>query len=152
MVKRIGVLTAGGDAPGMNAAIRAVARTGMIYGLELYGIHDGYLGMYEGKIEPMNRKSVSEKMSHGGTFLGTARLAEFANPEVRKVAVSKCIEGWQGTSETHHTVIADLFADCSGDSILAELSNADYRIGREAASEFNESIDRKSTRLNSSHL
>lgn len=51
------------------------------------------------------------------------------------------IEGWQGTSETHHTVIADLFADCSGDSILAELSNADYRIGREAASEFNESIE-----------
>ena len=92
MVKRIGVLTAGGDAPGMNAAIRAVARTGMTYGLELYGIHDGYLGMYEGRIEPMNRKSVSEKMSNGGTFLGTARLADFALEEVRKVAISKLKE------------------------------------------------------------
>ena len=82
-IKRIAVLTSGGDAPGMNAAIRAVVRCGIEAGLEVYGIYNGYLGMYEGKIERMTRKSVSEKLDRGGTFLGTARLPEFANEEVR---------------------------------------------------------------------
>ncbi len=68
MVKKIGVLTSGGDAPGMNAAVRSVVRSAIALGLEVYGIHDGYLGMYEGRIERLYRKSVSEKMGHGGTF------------------------------------------------------------------------------------
>ncbi len=87
MVKKIGVLTSGGDAPGMNAAVRSVVRSAIALGLEVYGIHDGYLGMYEGRIERLYRKSVSEKMGHGGTFLGTARLPEFADQEVREKAI-----------------------------------------------------------------
>ena len=84
MVKRIGVLTSGGDAPGMNAAIRAVTRTALVNGLEVYGIHDGYKGMYDGDIERLYRRSVSEKINRGGTFLGTARLPEFANEEIKE--------------------------------------------------------------------
>lgn len=87
MIKRIGVLTSGGDAPGMNAAVRAVVRAAIDEGFDVYGIRDGYLGLYKGKIERMFRKSVSDKMRLGGTFLGTARLKTFADPEVRKVAV-----------------------------------------------------------------
>ena len=87
MVKRIGVLTSGGDAPGMNAAIRAVVRSGIDHGLEVYAIYNGYLGMYEGYIERMYRKSVSDKLRMGGTFIGTARLPEFTEEEVRKTAI-----------------------------------------------------------------
>lgn len=87
MIKKIGVLTSGGDAPGMNAAIRAVVRTAIFNGLEVYGIMDGYLGMYEGRIERLYRKSVSEKLGFGGTFLGTARLPEFSDEKVRKIAI-----------------------------------------------------------------
>lgn len=92
MIKKIGVLTSGGDAPGMNAAIRAVVRAGIQAGFEVYGIYDGYLGLYEGKIERLSRKSVSEKIDRGGTFLGTARLKEFANEEIRKVAIENLHE------------------------------------------------------------
>lgn len=87
MIKKIGVLTSGGDAPGMNAAIRAVVRSALYYGLEVYGVHDGYLGLVEGQIERLYRKSVSEKMALGGTFLGTARLKNFTDVEVRKEAI-----------------------------------------------------------------
>ncbi len=143
MVKRIGILTAGGDAPGMNAAIRAVVRTGMIYGLEVYGIQDGYLGMYEGRIEPMNRKSVSEKMSHGGTFLGTARLADFASLEVRKVAVSKlkefgidavvCIGGdgtYKGALALHEMGIKTIAIPATIDN---DIEGTDFTIGFDTA-------------------
>ena len=87
MIKKIGVLTSGGDAPGMNAAIRAVVRAGITNGLEVYGISDGYRGLYEGKIERLYRKSVSEKINRGGTFLGTERLPEFKYPEIRQVGI-----------------------------------------------------------------
>lgn len=87
MIKKIGVLTSGGDAPGMNAAIRAVVRCSLYHGLEVYGIHDGYLGLLEGKIERLYRKSVSEKMALGGTFLGTARLESFKDVETRREAI-----------------------------------------------------------------
>lgn len=87
MIKKIGVLTSGGDAPGMNAAIRAVTRCALNFGLEVYGIYDGYLGMYENRIEQLFPRSVSEKMGLGGTFLGTARLKDFKDEQVRKVAI-----------------------------------------------------------------
>ncbi len=87
MIKKLGVLTSGGDSPGMNAAIRAVVRTGLTNGLEVYGVSDGYLGLYEGKIEKLERSSVSDIINRGGTILGTARFPEFKQEEVRRKAI-----------------------------------------------------------------
>lgn len=86
---RIGVLTSGGDAPGMNAAIRAVVRSALTHGDQIYGIYDGYKGLVEGKIEEFTRKHVSEILNRGGTILGTARLPEFEYEQVRKLAVGQ---------------------------------------------------------------
>ncbi|CAM2835506.1 6-phosphofructokinase [Moritella viscosa] len=87
MIKRIGVLTSGGDAPGMNAAIRAVVREGLHLGLEVYGIYDGYAGLHQDRIEKLDRKSVSDVINRGGTFLGSARFPEFKEESVRKEAI-----------------------------------------------------------------
>ncbi len=87
MVKRVGVLTSGGDAPGMNAAVRAVVRNGIHYGLEVYGIYNGYLGLYNDEIKPLDRRSVSDTVNRGGTFLGSARFPEFKDEEVRREAI-----------------------------------------------------------------
>ena len=89
MVKRIGILTSGGDSPGMNAAIRAVTRVGINSGLEVFGIYNGYKGMVEGYIEPLTRETVGEIVNRGGTILGSARLPEFKDIEVRKKAVKQ---------------------------------------------------------------
>ncbi|MBR3694490.1 MAG: 6-phosphofructokinase [Erysipelotrichales bacterium] len=89
MIKKIGVLTSGGDAPGMNAAIRAVVRSANALGLTVYGIQDGYKGMVEGRILELDRFSVSETLGKGGTILGTARLPEFKEEVVRKRAVEQ---------------------------------------------------------------
>jgi 6-phosphofructokinase 1 len=85
-VSRIGVLTSGGDAPGMNAAIRAVVRTGIYYGLEVYGIMRGYQGMIEDDIFKMESRSVANIIQRGGTILKTARCKEFYEPAGRKKA------------------------------------------------------------------
>jgi 6-phosphofructokinase 1 len=69
MIKKIGVLTSGGDAPGMNAAIRVV-RAALTEGLEVFGIYDGYLGLYEDRMVQLDRYSVSDMINRGGTFLG----------------------------------------------------------------------------------
>ncbi|MCF7353564.1 6-phosphofructokinase [Vibrio sp. CK2-1] len=87
MVKKIGVLTSGGDAPGMNAAIRGVVRTALSKGIEVCGIYDGYLGLYEGRIENLDRSSVSDVINRGGTFLGSARFPEFKEVAVREKAI-----------------------------------------------------------------
>ena len=86
---RIGVLTSGGDAPGMNATIRAVVRAGINCGDQVFGIYDGYRGLVEGKITEFTRKDVSEILSKGGTILGTARLPEFKYEQVRSLAVKQ---------------------------------------------------------------
>lgn len=87
MIKKIGVLTSGGDAPGMNAAVRGVVRSALSEGLEVYGIYDGYLGLYEDNIKQLYRHSVSDIINKGGTFLGSARFPEFADVEIRKQAI-----------------------------------------------------------------
>lgn len=89
MVKRIGILTSGGDSPGMNAAIRAVTRVGINAGLEIFGIYNGYKGMTEGYIEPLTGETVSEIVNRGGTILGSARLPEFKDLEVRQKAMKQ---------------------------------------------------------------
>ncbi len=80
-VKRIGVLTSGGDAPGMNAAIRAVVRSGLYHGFEVFGIQRGYEGLLDGGISAMNNHSVSNIINRGGTILKTARSKIFNTPE-----------------------------------------------------------------------
>src|SRR6201991_4254792 len=85
-VSKIGVLTSGGDSPGMNAAIRAVVRTGLYYGLEVFGIMRGYAGIIENDIVPMHSRSVANIIQRGGTVLKTARCKEFMQPEGRKKA------------------------------------------------------------------
>lgn len=87
MIKKIGVLTSGGDAPGMNAAIRGVVRTALGADLEVYGVYDGYLGLYEDRIEKLDRSSVSDVINRGGTFLGSARFPEFKEESVRAKAI-----------------------------------------------------------------
>lgn len=88
MIQKIGVLTSGGDSPGMNCAIRAVVRAGLSYGLEVYGIMDGYRGLIDDDMFLMNRSSVSDIVNRGGTILQTARLREFKEESVRQIAVN----------------------------------------------------------------
>lgn len=86
IMRTIGVLTSGGDAPGMNAAIRAVVRMGIHKGLRVMGIQRGYNGLINGEIYDMNRASVSDIIQRGGTILKTARSEEFRTEEGRKKA------------------------------------------------------------------
>jgi 6-phosphofructokinase 1 len=85
-MKSIAVFTSGGDAPGMNAAIRAVVRTALHHGLDVYGIRRGYDGMVQGDIFPMDAKSVANIIQRGGTILKTARSEEFRTVEGRQKA------------------------------------------------------------------
>ncbi len=96
-IKKIGVLTSGGDAPGMNAAIRAVVRTAEYNGLQVMGIRRGYNGLINGDIFEMNARSVADTLQHGGTILQTARCNEFREPEgVKRAAEVAKIFGLEG--------------------------------------------------------
>ena len=86
-MKRIGLLTSGGDAPGMNAAIRAVVRSGIYFGMEVYGIERGYAGLIEDNVVPMEMRSVSNIVQCGGTRLRTARCLEMMTKEGTDQAV-----------------------------------------------------------------
>ncbi|MGI6004722.1 MAG: 6-phosphofructokinase [Christensenellales bacterium] len=88
-MKRIAVLTSGGDAPGMNAAIRAVVRVGITHGMEVYGIYSGYKGMIAGDIRPIKKEEVSGISLTGGTILRTARSEEFKTRDGQKRAVKQ---------------------------------------------------------------
>ncbi|WP_456330885.1 ATP-dependent 6-phosphofructokinase, partial [Fervidibacter sacchari] len=96
-MKRIGVLTSGGDAPGMNACIRAVVRTAIAKGLEVIGIMRGYAGLLRGEFRPMDLRSVSGIMHLGGTILKSSRCPEFLTPEGRAQAAEQvCKAGIEG--------------------------------------------------------
>lgn len=87
MVKKIGILTSGGDAPGMNAAIRAVVRAGILQGVRMYAIFEGYKGLVEDDIIEVDRTFVSEILMRGGTILRSSRLPEFKELAVQQKAV-----------------------------------------------------------------
>ena len=89
-VKRIGVLTSGGDSPGMNPCVRAVVRTALYHGIEVYGIRRGWSGLISGDIIKLDEKSVSHTINRGGTILYTARSQEFMTEEGQRKAVSTC--------------------------------------------------------------
>ena len=87
-MKKIGVLTSGGDAPGMNAAIRAVTRAGIHLGMEVVGIQKGYVGLIEGLFENLDARKVSDILHRGGTILQSARCKEFKT----QAGVQKAVE------------------------------------------------------------
>ncbi len=86
-MKRIAVLTSGGDAPGMNACIRSVVRTALYNNIDIYGVERGYAGLIKGEISRLGSRSVSDMIHRGGTFLRTARCPEFKDVDVQKQAV-----------------------------------------------------------------
>ncbi|MFY4774619.1 6-phosphofructokinase [Metabacillus sp. RGM 3146] len=88
-MKRIGVLTSGGDSPGMNAAVRAVVRKGIYHDIEVYGIYHGYAGLIAGHIEKLELGSVGDIIHRGGTKLYTARCPEFKTVEGRKKGIEQ---------------------------------------------------------------
>ena len=85
-IKKIALMTSGGDAPGMNAAIRAVVRTSVYYNLQIMGIYRGFAGLIENDFIDMNARSVSKIINNGGTILKTSRSPEFRTAEGRKKA------------------------------------------------------------------
>lgn len=87
MVKKLAVLTSGGDAPGMNAAIRVVIRAGLFYGIDMYVIYEGFKGLLEGNIKQVNKEFTSDIMNRGGTIIRSARLDQFKDPAVVEKAV-----------------------------------------------------------------
>ena len=110
-MKKIAVLTSGGDAPGMNAAIRAVVRTAIHHGIEVMGVQRGYAGLINGELFPMNRSSVSDIIQRGGTILRTARCLEFKQEEVL----------WDiNASNTARNFVG------SGNQIIWDLSSSSY--------------------------
>jgi len=92
LMKKIGVLTTGGDAPGMNAAIRAVVRTALSYGMEITGIEKGYCGLHEKEFVGLNSRSVSGIINEAGTFLKTKRFPQFKEKDVREKCHRNLIE------------------------------------------------------------
>lgn len=85
--KRVAVLTSGGDAPGMNTAIRTIVATGEKKGVEVYGVYEGYKGLVEGNIKKLELNELNEKIAHGGTLLYSARYMEFEREEIRRSAI-----------------------------------------------------------------
>jgi 6-phosphofructokinase 1 len=143
-MKKIAVFTSGGDSPGMNACVRAVVRTAIFKGLEVYGIYRGYEGMIEGDIRRMQSYSVSNIVQRGGTILKSARSQEFRTPEGRKKAYENLkefgIEGVVAIGGDGTFTGAKIFFEeygiptvgCPG-TIDNDLYGTDYTIGFDTA-------------------
>ena len=89
MIRKIAVLTSGGDAPGMNAAVRAVIRAGLYNGKEMYVVYNGYRGLVDGDIHQVNKDFTQDIINRGGTIIKSARLPEFKEPEVVEQAIER---------------------------------------------------------------
>ena len=142
-LKTIGVLTSGGDAPGMNAAIRAVVRSGCESGMRVMGIRRGYKGLIEGDMFEMNLRSVSDIIHRGGTMLYSARCPEFSESDVQDKAVEVCKEfgldgivtiGGDGTFKGARALTLK-GVPCIGipGTIDNDISSCDYTIGYDTA-------------------
>lgn len=143
-VTKIGVLTSGGDSPGMNAAIRAVVRTGNYHKLEMYGIMRGYSGMVEDDIFRMENRSVANIIQRGGTILKTARCMDFFTPEGRKKAYDNLkkrgidglvIIGGDGSFRGAQTFSNEFDIPCIGlpGTIDKDIAGTDFTIGFDTA-------------------
>lgn len=138
-MRKIAVMTSGGDAPGMNAAVRAVVRSGLHYGFKVYGVFDGYEGLTNGKIRELKRGDVGGIINAGGTMLGSARFPEFKDIEVRKKAVKQLTDrgieglvviGGDGTYRGAQA-LTQMGINCVGlpGTIDNDISSTDYTIG-----------------------
>lgn len=143
-VKRVGVLTSGGDAPGMNAAIRAVVRTGIYFGLEVYGIMRGFAGMIDGEISLMESKSVANIIQRGGTILKTGRCKEFYTKEGRKKGYDNLVKlgikgliiiGGDGSFRGAQVFSNEFDIPCIGlpGTIDKDIAGTDFTIGFDTA-------------------
>lgn len=142
-IKTIGVLTSGGDAPGMNAAVRAVVRTALSKGIKVIGIQRGYNGLLNGEVREMDLRSVSEIIHRGGTVLYTARCLEFVTAEGQKKGAEKCKElgidamvviGGDGSFKGARA-LANLGIPCIGipGTIDNDIACSEYTIGYDTA-------------------
>lgn len=143
-MKRIAVLTSGGDAPGMNPAIRAVVRTGIAHGLEVFGIQRGYQGLIDGAVEPMSARSVSGIIHHGGTILRTARCHHFmdeagrthAAMQLRSLGIEGLVViGGDGSYRGAHALWKEHGVACVGipGTIDNDIGGTQYTIGFDTA-------------------
>ena len=143
-VNKIGVLTSGGDAPGMNAAIRAVVRTGIYHGLEMFGILRGYMGMIENDIIPLHSKTVANIIQRGGPVLKSARCKEFMEYEGRKKAYENLkklginglvIIGGDGSFRGANRFSQEFDIPCIGlpGTIDKDIAGTDFTIGFDTA-------------------
>src|SRR5450631_223036 len=143
-VSKIGVLTSGGDSPGMNAAVRAVVRTGIYYGLEVFGIMRGYSGIIENDIIPLHSRSVANIIQRGGTILKTARCKEFFEYEGRSRAYANLkklgingliIIGGDGSFRGAHKFSSEFEIPCIGlpGTIDKDIDGTDFTIGFDTA-------------------
>jgi 6-phosphofructokinase 1 len=143
-VNKIGILTSGGDSPGMNAAIRATVRTAIYYGLEVFGVYRGYNGMIEDEIVKMDSRSVANIIQRGGTILKTARSKEFYNEEGRKKAYANLAKrgidglvviGGNGSFTGAYKLSQEFGLPCVGlpGTIDKDLYGTDFTIGFDTA-------------------
>lgn len=144
MIKRIGVLTSGGDSPGMNAAIRAVVRTGVYHGLDVFGVEHGYQGLIDDRIRPLGARDVGGILNRGGTILRTARCKAFYEAEGRKLAADTLkrhgIEGLvaiggDGTYRGAQALFEEHGIRCIGlpGTIDNDIGGTDFTIGYDTA-------------------
>ncbi len=143
-VSKIGILTSGGDSPGMNACIRAVVRTGIYHGMEVYGIMRGYTGMVKDDIVHMESRSVANIIQRGGTILKTSRCKEFFEHEGRKKAYQNLkkrginglvIVGGDGSFRGAQVFSNEFDIPCIGlpGTIDKDIAGTDFTIGFDTA-------------------
>ncbi len=144
LIKKIGVLSSGGDAPGMNAAIRAVVRVSIYHNIEVVGIKRGYTGLLEKDFMPMQSHSVSKIISQGGTILKSSRCPQFKDPDVRKIAYNNMMEegidalvviGGDGSFRGAHALFQEFGLPIVGipGTIDNDIYGTDYTIGYDTA-------------------
>jgi 6-phosphofructokinase 1 len=161
-LKKIAVLTSGGDAPGMNAAIRAVTRGALARGWEVFGIRNGYAGLLEDRFEPLAARNVGGILQSGGTVLGSARCPEFAEPAGRKKALGNLkarqvdalvVIGGNGSQSGSASLDREGFAVVGVPSTIDnDLFGNDVSIGCDTAINVTlEAIDRLRTTASSHH-
>ena len=159
-LKRIAVLTSGGDAPGMNAAVRAVTRGALAKGWEVFGVRNGYAGLLANTLNPLQARDVGGIMQHGGTVLGSARSPEFAEPAGRAAALHKLasrgidalvVIGGNGSQTGSNSLAREGFAVVGVPSTIDnDLYGTDVSIGADTAVNITlEAIDRLRTTASS---